>query len=208
MSSPLPSQILIASNNKGKFVEIEHLLNQINITSIPSFQFNIEEPAETEDSFAKNSLLKAKYYAKKTNIFSLADDSGLCIESLNNQPGVHSARFALDEKTGEKNFPLAFKKIFNELEKNNIDPNSRPAAYFICNITLFDPKTDFSISFEGRVDGVITFPARGDKGFGYDAIFIKNGMDKTFAEIDPQLKDQISHRADAFNKLVNWLKNI
>ncbi len=201
-----PSKILIATNNKGKFSEIKDLLKQINIEAISASQFNLEEPEETASTFAGNALIKAKFYAKKTNIFALADDSGLCVEALNGEPGIHSARFAVDEKTGEKNFPLAFEKIFKELEKIGLDKNSKPSAYFICNLTIFDPKTDFSISFEGRVDGNLIFPPRGNKGFGYDPIFIKNGMSETFSEIDPQLKDQISHRADAFNKFLNWLE--
>jgi len=194
----LPKKILIASGNKGKFHEISDLLSQINIEAIPSFQFNISEPDETGKTFAENSLLKAKFYGEKTGLVALADDSGLCVEAMNGAPGIHSARFALDEK-GEKNFPLAFEKIAKKITENK-------RAYFICNLALFDPKTNFSISFEGRVDGNLTFPARGNKGFGYDPIFIKDGMDKTFAEIDPQLKDQISHRFYAFEKLVNWIK--
>jgi XTP/dITP diphosphohydrolase len=195
----LPKKILIATGNKGKFHEISDLLQQINIEAIPSFQFNIEEPQETEETFAANSLLKAKYYAKKTTLFSLADDSGLCVEAMNGAPGIHSARFALDEN-GEKNFPLAFEKI-----AKNITNNHR--AYFICNLALFDPQTNFSINFEGRIDGELTFPARGNQGFGYDSIFIKNGMGKTFGEISTAEKDQISHRAEAFKKLLNWLNS-
>jgi len=203
----LPKQLLIASNNKGKFHEIADLLQKINIEAIPSFQFNIEEPQETEETFAANSLLKSKYYAEKTGLFALADDSGLCIEALNGKPGIHSARFAIDEKTGEKNFPLAFEKIFSELKKISIGATEKPRAYFICNLSLFDPKTNFAINFEGRIDGTLTFPALGNQGFGYDPIFIKNGMTKTFGEISAIEKDQISHRADAFKKLVNWIEN-
>lgn len=207
MKFSLPKKILIATNNKGKFFEIESLLKTVNIEAIPTFQFNIEEPEETGKTFTENSLLKAKFYAQKTGLTALADDSGLCVEALNGKPGIHSARFALDEKTGEKNFPLAFEKIFFELQEIGINSAKKPKAFFICNLTLFDPQTNFSISFEGRVDGTLIFPARGNKGFGFDPIFIKNGMDKTFGEIDAAEKDQISHRADAFKKLVNWMKN-
>jgi len=200
----LPKKILIASGNKGKFYEISDLLKQINIEAISASQFNIEEPQETEETFAANSLLKAKYYAKKTGLFSLADDSGLCVEALNGKPGIHSARFAIDEKTGEKNFPLAFEKIFAELKKAGIDSTKKPQAYFICNLALFDPQTNFSMNFEGRVDGTLTFPALGNQGFGYDPIFIKDGMTETFGEISATQKDQISHRAEAFKKLLAW----
>ncbi len=204
MKFSLPSQILIATNNKGKFVEIESLLNQISIKAIPTFQFNIEEPEETGTTFAANSLLKAKYYANKTGLVALADDSGLCVEALNNEPGIYSARFARNAE-GKNDFNFAFEKIFTELKKINAEKNSR--AHFICNLTIFDPKTNFEISFEGRVDGILNFPPLGNKGFGYDPIFIKDGMSQTFGEIDPELKDCISHRGEAFQKMVNWLQN-
>ena len=196
----IPKQLLIATNNKGKFFEIESLLNQINIKAVPTFQFNIEEPEETGKTFAENSLLKARYYGSKTGLMALADDSGLCVDAINGEPGIYSARFAKNER-GESDFNFAFEKISAAIKNNNY------AAHFICNLALFDPKTNFEISFEGRVDGNLTFPALGNKGFGYDPIFIKNGMNQTFGEIDPEEKDQISHRADAFLKLVNWLRN-
>lgn len=199
----LPAEILIATNNRGKFVEIAELLNSIGIKAIPTFDFDIAEPEETGATFAENSLLKAKYYAQKTNLFSLADDSGLCVAAMNGAPGIYSARFAKNAE-GKNDFPFAFKKIAAAIAEND---QQNFHAYFVCNLTLFDPKTDFAISFEGRVDGTLTFPARGDKGFGYDPIFIKDGMNETFGEIDPQFKDQISHRGEAFKKMVNWLKN-
>ncbi len=187
------SRLLIASGNAGKISEISALLTPFGIKSIPASQFNLPEPEETGKTFAENSLIKAKFYGEKTGIVALADDSGLCIEAMNGEPGIHSARFA------QKNFPEAFEKISKKIKKN-------PRAYFVCNLTIFDPEKNFSISFEGRVDGTLIFPPRGDKGFGYDPIFIKDGMTKTFGEIDPQEKDQISHRGEAFKKLINWLK--
>jgi len=197
----LPTRILIATNNSGKFIEISNLLKQINIESAKP-PIEVIEPEETATTFAENSLLKAKYYAKKTGLTSLADDSGLCIEALKGAPGVHSARFALDQN-GVKNFPLAFEKIFQILQNNGVSP-SGCKAHFICNLTLFDPKSEFSISFEGRVDGKLIFPELGNKGFGYDPIFIKDGMTKTFGEISPDEKDAISHRAEAFAKFVHY----
>ena len=187
------SRLLIASGNAGKISEISALLTPFGIKSIPASQFNLPEPEETGKTFAENSLIKAKFYGEKTGIVALADDSGLCIEAMNGEPGIHSARFA------QKNFPEAFEKISKKIKEN-------PRAYFVCNLTIFDPEKNFSISFEGRVDGTLIFPPRGTKGFGYDPIFIKDGMTKTFGEIDPQEKDQISHRGEAFKKLINWLK--
>jgi len=190
-------KLLIATGNKGKFFEIEALLKSLGIQAISSSNFDLREPEESGKTFAENSLIKAKFYGEKTGLISLADDSGLCVEAMNGAPGIHSARFALDEK-GEKNFPAAFEKISKKIAQNS-------RAYFICNLALFDPKTNFSISFEGRVDGELTFPPRGNQGFGYDPIFIKDGMNKTFGEIPATEKDKISHRAAAFRKLKSWL---
>ena len=197
----LPKRILIATNNSGKFVEISDLLQKINIEAVKP-PVELAEPDETADSFAGNSLLKAKYYAAKTGMVALADDSGLCIEALSGAPGVHSARFSLDEN-GAKNFPLAFSKISSALKENGAEPCGSK-AHFICNLTLFDPESKFSISFEGRVDGTLMLPARGNKGFGYDPIFIKNGMTQTFGEITPAEKDALSHRAVAFAQLLEY----
>ncbi len=210
MKISLPKKILIASNNQGKLREISQLLHQVNIEAIlPSslsvFK-NLQEPEENGENFEENSLIKAKYYAKESGFMALADDSGLCIEALDNAPNIHSARFALDE-TGKKNFPYAFEKIFQMLENKGLNINNHKIhAHFICNLTLFDPSTNFSISFEGRVDGVLVSP-RGDIGFGYDPIFIKDGMDKSFGEISAEEKDKISHRGQAFEKLLHWMKS-
>jgi len=203
----VPSQILIATGNKGKFEEISALLKEVNIEAIPASKFNLVEPEENGKSFEQNSLIKAKYYASKTNLFALADDSGLCIKDLDNKPGIHSARFAINDKTQEKDFPHAFEKIFLSLKEKNITSQDKPKAYFICNLTIFDPKNNFHISFEGRVDGHLIYPPQGDLGFGYDPIFMKDGMDKTFGEIERFQKDKISHRGLAFNNMMNWIKN-
>ncbi|MBU6339356.1 MAG: RdgB/HAM1 family non-canonical purine NTP pyrophosphatase [Rickettsiales bacterium] len=203
MTFKLPKEILIATGNKGKFVEIAQLLEQVDIKAISTSGLDISEPEETGLTFAENSLLKAKYYASKTNLVALADDSGLCIEALNGAPGIHSARFAKNDE-GKTDFNFAFAKIVNLLKEKNSSEKSR--AHFICNLAIFDPKTNFEISFEGRVDGILTFPPQGNKGFGYDPIFIKDGMKESFGEIDPKTKDQISHRGEAFRKLLDWFK--
>lgn len=193
------SHILIASGNAGKISEISALLVPLGIKPIPASQFHLQEPEETGQTFAENALIKAKFYGEKTKIVALSDDSGLCVDAMNGAPGIHSARFALNEK-GQKDFSSAFEKIAAATKQNN-------RAHFICNLTLFDPEKNFSVSFEGRVDGKLIFPPRGDKGFGYDPIFIKDGMNQTFGEIDPATKDQISHRGEAFKKLLSWLKS-
>lgn len=196
----LPRKILVATNNSGKLVEISDLLKQINIEAIKAPE-GLAEPDETGLTFAENSLLKAKYYAQKTGFVALADDSGLCIEALDGKPGIHSARFSLDEK-GQKNFTLAFEKIAALLKEKGAEPCGAK-AYFICNLTIFDPQTNFSESFEGRIDGTLSFPALGSNGFGYDPIFVKDGMTQTFGEIFTEQKDKISHRAVAFEKFLS-----
>lgn len=203
-------KILIASNNDGKIREISQLLTQldiepIDIKNIAAFK-DFVEPEENGQDFAQNSLIKAKFYGLKSGLISLADDSGLCISALNDEPGIYSARFAIDEN-GNKNFTKAFDKIFEMLEnKGFVVEKDFIKAHFICNLTLFDPKSQKFVSFEGRVDGKIVKPL-GNKGFGYDPIFIKNGMNKTFGEISAQEKDKISHRFEAFLQLKKWLKN-
>lgn len=193
------SRILIASGNAGKVKEISALLTPLGIEPISASQFNLTEPEETGHTFAQNSLIKAKFYGEKTKIIALADDSGLCVDAMNGAPGINSARFAVNEK-GKKDFMTAFGKIADATKKNN-------RAHFICNLTLFDHQKNMSISFEGRVDGSIVFPPRGDKGFGYDPIFIKDGMKNTFGEIDPDKKEQISHRGEAFKKFIDWMRS-
>ena len=199
-------KILIASNNKGKLVEIAKLLENIGIEAVSASDFNLIEPEESADNFADNAFIKAKFYGDKINMIALSDDSGLCIPALNNEPGVHSARFALDSD-GNKNFPLAFEKIFLSLRQKNINLNDKISAFFICNLCLYNPKNNFKINFEGRVDGRLIYPPRGNNGFGYDPIFIKENMSQSFGEIEAEFKHQISHRALAFSQLENWLKN-
>ncbi len=207
----LPKKIIIASNNQGKIREISDLLSTLGVEAIAPKSLdaftNFTEPSETGDDFATNSLIKAKFYAEKSGLVSLADDSGFCVNDLDGRPGVHSARFALDEN-GKKNFTRAFEKIFNQLqEKNKSLDKEKLKCHFICNLSIYDPVDKFHKSFEGRVNGTLSKP-KGTNGFGFDPIFIKDGMNQTFGEIDPELKNNISHRADAFKKLTNWLNII
>ncbi|MFT6077684.1 MAG: XTP/dITP diphosphohydrolase [Rickettsiales bacterium] len=200
------NEILIASGNKGKLIEIAQLLKDIDIKTISAADFDLEEPEETGSTFEENSVLKAKYYANKTGLVALADDSGLCVDFLDGKPGIHSARFALANDGETKDFDLAFQKIEQELIEKGIDlKNQIVKAHFICNLTIFDPKNNQTESFEGRVDGKLIFPSKGENGFGYDPIFIADGMDKTFGEIFPKEKDKISHRTQAFSQLKRFL---
>jgi XTP/dITP diphosphohydrolase len=204
------AKILIATGNKGKFDEISSLLQNSNFTCIPTFEYKLEEPREDGKDFAQNSLIKAKYYANKTGLLSLADDSGLCVDALDGKPGIHSARWAIDEVTGKRDFNLAFNKIAAELEKKSINlENNKIIASFICNLTIFNPVSNNHKSFEGKVEGVLTFPAKGSKGFGYDPIFIANIFkNKTFAQIEYKDKESVSHRSGAFKQLNHFLNSV
>tara|TARA_Y100000389_G_scaffold32720_2_gene27860 strand:+ start:8107 stop:8718 length:612 start_codon:yes stop_codon:yes gene_type:complete len=196
-------KVLIATGNKGKLLEISKLLNEINIKAFDINDSNLEDPEENGLTFEDNSVIKAKYYGDHAGEISLADDSGLVIPVIDNQPGIYSARWAPN-----KDFNIAFKTIEGKLQQLDLNPRKdKIAAYFICNLSLYNPKNGQINSFEGRVDGFLQFPPKGDKGFGYDPIFIRDGDDQTFSQIDPKEKEEISHRADAFRKLVKFLKN-
>jgi XTP/dITP diphosphohydrolase len=187
------TKLLIASGNKGKIMEITELFGGYNVQMIPASDFSIEEPEETGDSFKANAELKAMHYSKKSGLAALADDSGLCIEALYGEPGIHSARWAGEKK----DYSLAIAKIQEELKKST---SQSLEAQFICALSLYWPD-GHSETVEGKVKGTLTFPPRGEKGFGYDPIFIPRGYDKTFAELSGAVKHEISHRADAFRKL-------
>ena len=202
--TPKYREILIASNNQGKISEITQLLGKIGVRAISPLSFKLEEPDENGASFEQNSLIKAQYYASQTQIPSLADDSGLCIKALDDQPGIHSARFAINPKTQKKDFNFAFQKIYQDLEKKGLKDFSQAQAYFICDLCFYDPQTKFYKNFCGIISGVISPKPLGANGFGYDPIFIKDGLDKTFGEIPLIQKEQISHRALAFEKFISW----
>jgi XTP/dITP diphosphohydrolase len=203
------SKILIATGNRGKFTEISALLNKVGIECVGAFDYDLEEPVEDGVDFQENSLIKAKYYAKATGLVSLADDSGLCVDKLGGEPGIHSARWAVNEETGKRDFNLAFERIVDALKVESVDlGKDEVKAHFICNLTIFNPGSNEHYSFEGRVDGDLTFPAKGEKGFGYDPIFISNIFgDKTFGEVSGDEKEKVSHRANAFAKFSKFLQS-
>lgn len=184
--------IVIASHNKGKVREISELLAPYAQKFYSASDLNLDEPEETEKTFIGNALLKARAAAKASGKVALADDSGLAVHALNGDPGIYSARWA-----GEpRDFNHAMKRVHDELGDN---PDR--SASFICVLALVWPDGREEV-FEGRVDGDIVWPPKGSKGFGYDPIFVAKGMDQTFAQIEPEEKHRISHRADAFHKLV------
>ena len=180
-------EILIGTNNIGKYRELCDLLPE-EVKKYSPTEFNILSPKENGKNFEENSIIKASYFSKKTNLICLADDSGLEIDILNKDPGIYSARWA----GIEGNFDIAIKKVFSELNKIKKDMKFNNKAKFICCLTLYWP------------DGKISVKKRGKKGFGYDPIFIPNGYKKTFGEMDPKLKMSIDHRFNAFKKIKNF----
>jgi len=186
----VPREIIIASHNPGKVKEINILLNDIGIEASPISSFSNIEPIENGNSFEENALIKARNAKNLSNATSLADDSGLCIEALNGDPGIYSARWA----GIEKNFNLAMALIEKKLQGIN-----NKKAYFICALALVNEKNEEYV-FEGRINGAIIFPQRGTMGFGYDPIFIPENHTITFGEMSPEEKDLISHRSKAFKK--------
>jgi len=188
-------EVVIGTNNGGKYKEICSLLpNKVKKHS-PK-EFDILTPEETGKSFEENSLIKASYFSKKTNLICLSDDSGLEIDLIKGKPGIYSSRWS--EKKG--NFNLAIKKIFEEMNNVKKDWKNDNAAKFICCMTLFWPNGK-SYSSKGIIKGKISTTKKGKNGFGYDPIFIPDGHNQTFAEMKFKLKMSIDHRFKAFLKI-------
>ena len=184
------SALLVASHNQGKVREIADLLSPHGILVRGAAEVGLMEPEETGRTFAENALLKARAAAEGGGLMALADDSGLSVAALNGAPGIYSARWA----GPGKDFALAMARVERELKA------ARDAsAKFVCVLALAAPSGDAEI-FEGEVHGQLVFPPRGKHGFGYDPIFVADGLNQTFGEIDPAQKHAISHRARAFEK--------
>lgn len=191
-------KLVIASHNAGKVKEFGALLAPLSIEAISAGTLNIDEPEETGSTFAANAQLKSLHCMNASQLPALSDDSGLVIPALNGAPGIYSARWA----GPDKNFASAFARIQKELQEAGASPSS--PAYFISVLSLAFPGGK-TIEFEGRIDGTLTFPPRGAHGFGYDPIFIPDGYDLSFGEIDAEIKNKISHRADAFSKFLRYI---
>lgn len=189
--------LVIASHNKGKLREIAQLVAPFGITSKSAVEFDLVEPEETEDTYAGNARIKAHFAAKATGLPALADDSGISVDALDGAPGVYTADWA--ETSEGRDFVMAMTKTWDMLEAKSA-PEPRTAA-FNCTLCLAWPDGHDEL-FVGKVDGRLTWPMRGELGFGYDPIFIPQGHDITFGEMDPEKKHDMSHRAVAFAKLV------
>tara|TARA_Y100000590_G_scaffold52051_1_gene54607 strand:- start:1422 stop:2024 length:603 start_codon:yes stop_codon:yes gene_type:complete len=196
MSKKKIVEILIGSNNQGKLKEIKDLLPN-NIKIFSPMDFNLKSPRENGKTFIENSLIKAKYFSKKTGKICLADDSGLEIDILNKDPGIYSARWG-----GKKNnFNFAIKKVFKELDKVSIKWREKKIkARFICALSIYWPNNK-SVNVIGKIEGSISKIKKGRNGFGYDPIFIPLNKKLTFAQMKPLNKYKIDHRFKAFKKI-------
>ena len=189
-------KILIGTNNKGKLKEIRSLLPK-NVKIFSTLDFNLKSPNEYGKTFEENSLIKSRYFSKKSKLICLADDSGLEIDFLNKKPGIYSARWG--GKTSD--FTKAIKKVYRELSKKDKNwKNKIIKARFICALSIFYLNKKITCQ-TGKVEGIISLEPKGKNGFGYDPIFIPNKSKKTFAEMQPLKKYKIDHRYKAFKKI-------
>ena len=200
MSKKKIYKLLIGTNNKGKLREIKCLLPKyIKIHS--TSEFNLRSPIENGKTFKENSLIKSKYFSKKTGLICLADDSGLEIDFLNKNPGIYSARWG--GKVGD--FKKAIKKVYKELNKKDKNWKSKKInARFICALSISYLNKKIACVL-GKVEGYISHEPRGKNGFGYDPIFIPLKKKKTFGEMKPFQKHNMDHRYEAFKKIKKFL---
>ena len=206
-----PGRIVIASHNRGKLREIAELLGPYGIEAVSAVDLDLPEPEEIGTTFVDNAQLKARAAADLSGLPAIADDSGLCVDQLGGRPGIHSARWAErlielppeadpGEAKVERDFGYAMQRVHDEMLASDPEPSRN--AHFVCALAVCWPEDGQCEIFEGRVDGTLVWPPRGDFGFGYDAMFQPIGHDQTFGEMEPAAKHAMSHRADAFRKLV------
>ncbi|HVI31657.1 RdgB/HAM1 family non-canonical purine NTP pyrophosphatase [Phenylobacterium sp.] len=186
------ARLVVATHNPGKARELAEILDN-RFELVTAGELGLAEPDETETTFVGNALLKARAAADASGFVALADDSGLSVTALEGQPGIYSARWA----GPGKDFAVAMRKVEARLEEAGAEDFS---AWFTCALAVAWPNGP-AVVVEGRVDGTLSFPPRGDRGFGYDPIFTPEGHDRTFGEMAPEEKDGMSHRARAFAKL-------
>lgn len=191
-------KLVVASHNPGKVREITELLAPFGIETIAAGDLSLSEPKETGDSFAANARLKAVAAAKESGLPALADDSGLAVDALGGAPGIYSARWA----GRSRDFSSAMERVELELRAHAAAGRASRRARFVCALCLAWPD-GHTESFAGEVAGTLIWPPRGDKGFGYDPMFVPDGHARTFGEMEPEKKHAMSHRARAFRKLAD-----
>ena len=193
-------KLLIGTNNIGKLREIRSLIPK-RIQTFSTLDFNLKSPKENGKTFKQNSIIKSKYFSKKTNLICLADDSGLEIDILNKKPGIYSARWA----GKNKDFKIAIDKVFRKLSDKDINWKKKTIkARFICALSISYLNKNL-VSVIGKVEGKISEKAKGKNGFGYDPIFIPNNQNKTFGQMPFSKKYKMDHRFKAFEKIKKFL---
>ncbi len=196
-------KMVVATHNSGKLREIKQLLEVFPLSLKSSDELGIAEPEETGTTFAANSTLKAEYSAQFVHdYYALADDSGLAVDILGGNPGIYSARWA----GANKDFSYASARIYDEIAALGENPQAQKAQ-FICNLALAK-HGEATVCFEGIVRGSLTFPPRGENGFGYDSIFVADGCELTFAEMEASAKHNISHRHHAFTQFKDYFSQL
>ena len=193
------ARLIVASHNAGKVREIAALLGPLGIEAVGAAALGLAEPEETGDTFIANAVLKARAAAEASGEPALADDSGLVVSALDGAPGIYSARWA----GPGKDFRVAMDRIETELAARGVETVGA-AAYFVCALSLGWPDGHCE-TVEGRVNGTLTFPPRGQLGFGYDPIFVPDGHGRTFGEMPSEEKQPLTHRARAFEQLAAYL---
>jgi len=194
-------QLLVATKNNEKVAELKNLLSNfpVRLRSLREF-VDAGDVKETGENFKENAALKAQGYALHTGLWSLADDSGLEVEALRGAPGIFSARYGGKSATDQ----VKIKKLLRELNKKQ---NDERFARFVCAMAISDEKGEIKFVAEGICNGRISLEPRGNNGFGYDSIFIPAGFNKTFGELSSEIKQQISHRAKASKKIIQYLRD-
>jgi XTP/dITP diphosphohydrolase len=194
-------EILIATSNKGKLREVQSYLSSLNLRFHNLSEFpSLTEPEETGSTFAENASLKARYYADQTKLWTLADDSGLEVEALGGAPGVFSARYAGVGASDSKRI----EHLLSELK--NV-PDEKRSARFVCALAFSNPRAELIKLTTGTCEGRIALEPRGTNGFGYDPAFLPDGYEQTFGELSHEIKQNISHRANALRLFTSFLTN-
>jgi XTP/dITP diphosphohydrolase len=200
MHRPIAGRLVIATHNKGKLVEMRELLSRYGVEAVSADELKLAEPEETGTTFSANARLKAQAAARASGLAAFADDSGLVVDALDGAPGIYSARWA----GPAKDFRQAMEKVEGMLRERDAFTPERRRAHFLSVLCVAWPDGHVE-EFEGRVDGTLVWPPRGDQGFGYDPMFLPDGFDRTFGEMSRNEKHgdgtALSHRARAFLKL-------
>ena len=194
------ARIVVATHNRGKLEEFAALLKPFGATAVSAGELGLAEPEETESTFAGNARLKAVHACKASGLIALSDDSGLCVDALNGEPGVYTADWA----GPSRDWAQAMRLVEEKLQAAGAMTPAQRRAAFVCTLCVVWPDGEERL-YEGRCPGHLVWPPRGTLGHGYDPVFAADGESQTFAELDPARKNRISHRARALEKLVRDL---